>query len=379
MAPQPDTRIVELIHRAAFEATTPQERCLLMRSYYNYLLASRKVPEWFRGLETLSQRLKSSRSFNEPTIPRAPTPQPSRVRKVFQYFCDVACSVATTAASSLSLSAVSAPQPIERDYFLSIPNEILERILSVAANDAADIDGVQTLLGVRYLLTHKIFTFHSSQADRTYYADTADIEWQPLPNTKLIAPPIFYPITLPYFSSFQQQPGSVLSLPSLSHSTFHLMPDPLALVTRFSISIELAPLQILKRRTNLAAAATHVFTRRRVSHPFVSHQADNREVGRWLEAELTAEKARYHMGVLAELPFRNLQVLKLAFVAPNGTVTRYPSRMWNIAVARWIGRYLHDVNIVSKARLVTIVYDPAYVNIVTHVAANGVKPWIATL
>lgn len=320
-------------------------------------------------------------------MPIARLPQYGRLRKMFQYFWDVARKTATIAASSTS----AAP-----DYFLSVPNEILERILSVAANDAADINGVSTLLGpndfqalrvnhrffevgVRYLLTNKIVAFHSSQADRTYYADTANIEWQPLATTRLIAPPIFYPITLPYFSSFEQRPGSVLSLQSLSQSTFHLMPDPLALVTRLSISFELAPLLILKRRTNLAAAATHVFTRRRVSHPFVTHQADKREVGRWLEAELTAEKAKYHLGVLAELPFRNLQVLELAFVGPDGTVTRYPSRMWNIAVARWVGRYLHSINIVSRARLVNIRYGPVYANIMAHAAANGVRPWIGTL
>lgn len=71
----------------------------------------------------------------------------------------------------------------------------------------------------------------------------------------------------------------------------------------------------------------------------------------WFKAELTPQKAEYHLGVLADIPFRNLQLLQLHFHTAICSVIR--PECWE-ALALWIGQYLLEISILDMATTVQI-------------------------
>lgn len=249
----------------------------------------------------------------------------------------------------------------QRKAFLtSMPNEILDRIFSCLFNIESTSDsrtphlhrmhelpallvcGRFLQVGLRSLLNTVEFRFISAEYDHVFYADCNSLPWpmtQTLPaRIHLIARP------RPFLSRFDQT-GGVLSLESLIRSPCVFFPNTLFLITNLQIDIEIPTIN-MKSRSSINPTGVNVpWEARRVSHP---HWFDDSrpEIFDWLPAELTAEKADYHMGVLRDLPFENLHSLKLGF----GRSLHTTDRQNNVFMAIWIGEHLQLVDLKSRAR-----------------------------
>lgn len=87
-------------------------------------------------------------------------------------------------------------------------------------------------------------------------------------------------------------------------------------------------------------------------YPHLQPHAPQREQARWLDVELSHDKAEYHFSILKELPFKNLKLLEIEF---SGYILDDNHRSLDTAVARWIGRYLHRIDVVRMAKKVDII------------------------
>lgn len=227
-------------------------------------------------------------------------------------------------------------------------------------------------IGTRCLSSHELFAFSTSKVDRNFHADSAHIQWH---GTKALAPPTFNIVQLPDQHTFHQSHG-VMLLESSNRLRFSL-PDPLILVTKLRITISLPPIRIRWQSRIQPAAGAQGPINQRISHPYLRHPVTHAQLMRWLEAELTHEKADYHMEVLKGLPFKKLQLLELEFCG-HAFGHRNPDR--NAAVARWIARYFHFMSVDRKAKAVKIVAeDKTWASIVEEGMVNGLAPWIGNL
>ncbi|KAJ9664619.1 hypothetical protein H2201_005131 [Coniosporium apollinis] len=251
----------------------------------------------------------------------------------------------------------------QKKSILSLPNEILDPIFDLVlfstklgrrGRKSAAFYKIHRLqwiplllvshrffeLGIRHLLTNDLFVFESLKDDRASRADITNIEW--LPGPKLVAPDKFYPVKRPLGDSFRQLDG-ILLLSSLPNMSFRPIPDPLPLVTKLRIEIELPAIQMYSLSPLLFGDY--------VTHPFLQDSTSAAEVKKWFEAELAPQKAEYHLGILADLPFKNLKFLHLHANISGWWIIR--PECWE-AQAGWIGQYLFKIKILDRATTVKV-------------------------
>ncbi|EON65833.1 hypothetical protein W97_05075 [Coniosporium apollinis CBS 100218] len=276
------------------------------------------------------------------------------------------------------------PDPERPDLTWMLPNEIFEYILSLVFSGTTEMHSPRNLrflsvsyrflvVGLRALLTREHFVFSTSRTDHQSY---------------LPVPPGVHARQLPSASfrveanperSILTQVGGVLWLPGLCRSTFPFIPDPLLLLWRVRIIIELPGIMNKKLDNNQPPPAVLSSPVRRVVHPYVQRNTPQREQVRWIEVELSHERAEYHFSILKELPFKNLKMLELDF---SGYELDDNNRALDTAVARWIGRYLHRIDVVSMAKEVDIItaeHSWAWAGIVKDAMVNGLRPWVGDL
>lgn len=266
-----------------------------------------------------------------------------------------------------------------------LPNEIFEYILSIVFSGTREMHSPRNLrflsvsyrflvVGLRALLTREHFVFWTSRIDHQFYLPVP-----PGAHAHQLPPASFRVEANPERSTLTQV-GGVLWLPGLCTSAFPSIPDPLLLLWRVRIVIELpAIIKLKKLDNNQPPPAVLSNPVRRVMHPHVQPNTLQREQVRWIEVELSHEKAEYHFSILKELPFKNLKVLEIEL---TGYGLDDSHRSLDTAVARWIGRYLHRIDVVRMAKKVDIItaeHAWAWAGIVKDGMVNGLRPWVGNL
>ena len=265
-----------------------------------------------------------------------------------------------------------------------LPNKIFEYILSLVSSGTTEMHSPRNLrflsvsyrflvVGLRALLTREHFVFRTSRTDHMFYLPVP-----PGTHAHQLPPASFRVEASPERSTLTQV-GGVLSLPGLCRSAFPFIPDPLLLLWRVRIVIELPAIKLKKLDSDQPPPALPNSSVRRVMYPHMQPNTQQPEQVRWLEVVLSHEKAEYHFSILKELPFKNLKVLEIGF---DGYGTDDSHRSLDTAVARWIGRYLHRIDVVGMAKRVDIItaeHALEWAGIVKDAMFNGLRPWIGNL
>lgn len=229
-------------------------------------------------------------------------------------------------------------------------------------------------VGIRAIFAYETFVFSSAQADQSGYVVWPAGVGNPLQPDWRINREIF-----PQTSNFVQLGVSgVLRLDLYSKSPLRCLPDPIILLRNLRLCFTIPPVRIHRRWNNQATAAFVQGTAdAKMTHPYIPQHASDRAMLRWMEPELTDSKASYHLGIIVELPFKNLHLLQLSF---NSFKFDYSEPDCDTAVARWIGRYLHRIAVTKLAKRVTIIaMVPAWRNIIEEGMVNGFGPWVGNL
>ncbi|EON65832.1 hypothetical protein W97_05074 [Coniosporium apollinis CBS 100218] len=268
MATSSPSRLLEDI----LAATSPAERRRKTDEYYELMLAGRSTPRLLRALEDLS-------AMHSMTM-----------------------DVQRNVPSNDNLDTPSRDQS-EKRALLSLPNEILGRILH--------------------------FVFCESAGHIPVHSHTS-----------------LHHIVSPEVSKFQQTAG-LLALDSLAKlSPLSLSADPLVYIRNLRINFDLPPIvhilwPAIQRRGPGFGYRDLPFT-----HPYLTTGASMDEKADWYLADMRLCKADYHLSVLDELPFNNFHRLELGF---GGLRTHNsPDCAWLWAVC--IGKYLRCIRIRRRTR-----------------------------
>jgi len=243
-----------------------------------------------------------------------------------------------------------------------MPNEVLDRIydclfLLESTERVYNIANLPCLtvchrfldVGIRNLLRNQRFVLSSRERDAYPHAVCTEEVTPPNPPEFSIGPTEItkYPET----SEFKQT-GGLLDLRSL----LRLLPlmsihDPLAHITKLRVNIDIPILILEPIEPSIAAGPGTTVHKRLCTYPQDFSAVPYKEKVKWYFADVTVDKAHYHMDILTKLPFTKLRTLELHFGNLDEQSKSPPPRL----LGRWIGWFLWGIKIRDMAKEVVVV------------------------
>ncbi|KAJ9634630.1 hypothetical protein H2199_008915 [Coniosporium tulheliwenetii] len=312
----------------AVRATTPARRRAEMVLYYQRMLADKRRSPLLEDLRNLSAgiaALSTSRQNMLANTANAIVPQTSRL---------------------LSLPA----ETLDRIFEFIFANPLLE------VRHLKDVSGLLVCrglleFGLQHLLSQEI-VYHSSEMDGRCEMTGTYIWWPQA------AAPFYGNVTYKYISS-----PNLSTLPPSSYLT-----DPLTYIKNVRIDLELPPIVHELGPSTYQAAPGTSYRNLKLTHPHLPSDAGLDMRVPWFQADTLLEKAEYHLGVLRDLPFKNLHTLRLGF--GNLRARNAPDCAWLWVIC--IAKYLRSIRIDRKAeKIVFEDEDRDVVRVITVLVDTG--------